>query len=334
MTALKQKFDLLLLRFKKSMKIKILLLFLPLLQGSEHPDFHEYMKELFDNDYKWVSFLTELQRQGDVCPKSRQQVIFKNYVFRFADKFDELYQKIKDSKQGNGELTEFLGQVLTTESWFAILHDIDILEKECSAGFMGSYHVDVPNLAGLPPLSPEEANFYLQKAKLYQGYGKDGWKGPFSTFMPNYMKTKNWLKFFLHFEDQKFYCFYALQNSGVKEPNITMGYLPEATDSIKNFQRDVTRLIGNVVNRDIPNGRPLSEELENYVNTPLTDHKWAQIINEVAKMESLCTEKLLGKNFVHFSWPFIAGVSKDPLLSYQMSKMIANLLEDLYESLQ
>ena len=236
-----------------------------------------------------------------------------------------------------GELTNFLHNILTTDSWFAILHDIDILEKECSAGFMGSYHVDVPNLAGLPPLSRGEANFYLQKAKLYQGYGKDGWKGPFSTFMPQYMKTKNWLKFFLHFNEYKSACFWALKDAGIKNHTITNGgFLPKVTDSIKNFKDDVTAKIINLVHSVIPNGKPMSEDLGNYVNTPLTDHKWAQIINEVAELQSICTEELLGKSemlgksYVRFSWPFIAGVSQDPLLSYQMSKMISQLMTRVY----
>ena len=38
----------------------------------------------------------------------------------------------------------------------------------CKVGYLGSYHVDIPWLAGLD--EAETAKFYLKKAQLYQGY--------------------------------------------------------------------------------------------------------------------------------------------------------------------
>ena len=38
----------------------------------------------------------------------------------------------------------------------------------CKVGYLGSYHVDIPWLAGLD--EAETARFYLKKAQLYQGY--------------------------------------------------------------------------------------------------------------------------------------------------------------------
>ena len=37
----------------------------------------------------------------------------------------------------------------------------------CKVGYLGSYHVDIPWLAGLD--ETETARFYLKKAHLYQG---------------------------------------------------------------------------------------------------------------------------------------------------------------------
>ena len=97
-----QNFDLQLLRFlykKKNMKIyHLLLFFLPLLKGQEHPDFHDYMKGLFNNDNKWTNFLVELNRQTVVCPNI-SPFIFRSYIFRFRDKFDELALRINYGNQ-------------------------------------------------------------------------------------------------------------------------------------------------------------------------------------------------------------------------------------------
>ena len=76
----------------------LLLFFLPLLKGQEHPDFHDYMKGLFNNDNKWTNFLVELNRQTVVCPNI-SPFIFRSYIFRFRDKFDELALRINYGNQ-------------------------------------------------------------------------------------------------------------------------------------------------------------------------------------------------------------------------------------------
>ena len=76
----------------------LLLFFLPLLKGQEHPDFHDYMKGLFNNDHKWTNFLVELNRQTVVCPNI-SPFIFRSYIFRFRDKFDELALRINYGNQ-------------------------------------------------------------------------------------------------------------------------------------------------------------------------------------------------------------------------------------------
>ena len=76
----------------------LLLFFLPLLKGQEHPDFHDYMKGLFNNDNKWTNFLVELNKQTVVCPNI-SPFIFRSYIFRFRDKFDELALRINYGNQ-------------------------------------------------------------------------------------------------------------------------------------------------------------------------------------------------------------------------------------------
>ena len=313
------------------MKLKNLLLILlalplQLLQGSQHPDFHDYMKQLLNTDVKWAAFLNELHKQATICSLRAYGINIKNYILRFRDKFDELYNKIQNHEEKEGEFTEFMGQILTIDDWFALLRDIDTLEKDCSSGFMGSYHVDVPNLAGLPPLSQAEANFHLQKAKLYQGYGSDGWKGPFSTYMSALMKSENWMKFFLHYQQQKEFCRDFLGRLG-KNTTITDGdYIPKALDYTDSIRQSITQYFTKA-SEALKNGTRPSPKLGNYVNSVVTDHKWAQIIQELTEFESVCNEELMGRKlFLHFSWPFLAGVSKDPFLSYQMSDMISKYL--------
>ena len=175
---------------------------------------------------------------------------------------------------------------MTLDDWFALLRDIDTLEKDCSTGFMGSYHVDVPRLASLPPLSSEEAYFYYQKARLYQGYGNDRWAGPFVTYMSYYMKSKNWFQFFLHYNQQKEIC-----KDAAKRQNMISNELEEVTNvgwgtptmhNLWHFDRHVNASIHDTFNNKDKhyNNITISEELGNYVNSMLTDYKWQQIINE------------------------------------------------------
>ena len=104
----------------------------------------------------------------------------------------------------SGGLTKFMAQVLTNDDWFALLRDIDGLEKDCATGFMGSYHINIPYIGGLKSFSKGEADFYKEKAILYEG--PNYLKGPFTTFMSRYMKSAQWLKFLLHYDRQSVLC--------------------------------------------------------------------------------------------------------------------------------
>ena len=62
----------------------------------------------------------------------------------------------------------------------------------CKMGYLGSYHLDIPFLAGLN--ETETARFYLKKEQLYQGYQPGVYKGPLSTFMSHFMDGKKWMQ--------------------------------------------------------------------------------------------------------------------------------------------
>ena len=32
---------------------------------------------------------------------------------------------------------------MTNEDWFALLKDLDMIEKDCAIGYFGSYHLDI-----------------------------------------------------------------------------------------------------------------------------------------------------------------------------------------------
>ena len=104
----------------------------------------------------------------------------------------------------SGELTKLMAEVLTEDDWFALLRDIDGLERDCATGSLATYHIDIPYIAGLESFSKAESDYYKVKAILYSGSGP--LKGPFTTYMAQYMKTAQWLKFLLHFNRQSRLC--------------------------------------------------------------------------------------------------------------------------------
>ena len=56
----------------------------------------------------------------------------------------------------------FMAEIMTNDDWYALLKDLDIFEKDCAIGYMGSYHIDLPYILGLKPNSEEETYFYFQ----------------------------------------------------------------------------------------------------------------------------------------------------------------------------
>ena len=104
----------------------------------------------------------------------------------------------------SGELAKFMAEVLTNEDWFALLRDIDGLETDCATGSLATYHIDIPFIVGLESFSKAESEYYKMKAIIYEG--SDPLKGPFTTFMSKYMKTAQWLKFLLHYNQQSKLC--------------------------------------------------------------------------------------------------------------------------------
>ena len=70
--------------------------------------------------------------------------------------------------------------------------------------------------------------------------------------------------------------------------------------------------------------RGLDGDLSEFTNKHITDQGWSLLIAEITNLESIC-KPVLGELFVHVNWPFIAGISHYPILSYQMTKMIVDL---------
>ena len=67
--------------------------------------------------------------------------------------------------------------------------------KACKIGYLGSYHVDIPFLAGFN--EADTATYYLKKAQLYQGHAPGVYKGPLSTFMAHFLNGKEWMQIIL-----------------------------------------------------------------------------------------------------------------------------------------
>ena len=135
----------------------------------------------------------------------------------------------------------FMAEIMTNDDWFALLKDLDMVEKDCAIGYLGSYHVDLPYILGLD--AEDEAYFYLQKAKLYQGYENKIRRGPLSVLMTNYMNGRQWTKLILQLNRQIALCNHRMRNENAKNGIMRQGYLVEYL--ISGNKEDLYKLFQN-----------------------------------------------------------------------------------------
>ena len=219
----------------------------------------------------------------------------------------------------------FMAEIMTNDDWYALLKDLDIFEKDCAIGYLGTYHIDLPNILGLKPNSEEEAYFYFQKARLYQD--TEGiHKGPLSLFMSNFMTGRLWTQLILTLNHQFDIC-----NKKMQDTLIRKNYL---IDYIKNGDQNYMHLLwGRITaglsfkNKKMKN-RHIDGWLDNlakYLNARMDDNGWKLLIEDTFGIQRTCNKDLLGKDFRHISWPFYAGVSGDPMQAYQLINILIDM---------
>ena len=54
-------------------------------------DFKHYMQGLFDTDHKWRTLDLQLEKQDKICGPRIHPIKLRNYVLRFADTYDEVF---------------------------------------------------------------------------------------------------------------------------------------------------------------------------------------------------------------------------------------------------
>ena len=222
-----------------------------------------------------------------------------------------------------------MAETMTNEDWYAILKDLDIFEKDCSFGYMGAYHIDLPYILGLKPNSKEESYFYFQKARLYQE--KEGiiHKGPLSLFMSNAMNGRLWAKLILSLNHQFSVC--AEKIEGLLRPRYLIEYVKSGNSDT------LDTLWGKVTNGFSPWNNSLIhppmknihidgylDDLAKYLNARMDDNGWKLLIEDTFEIEAKC-KNVLGNDFPRITWTFHAGVAGDPMQAYQLTKILIDM---------
>ena len=228
----------------------------------------------------------------------------------------------------------FMAEIMTNDDWYALLKDLDIFEKDCATGYLGTYHIDLPYILGLKPNSEEEAYFYFQKARLYQD--TEGiHKGPLSLFMSNFMTGRLWTQLILTLNHQFSLCSENMQDQG--NGIIRQRYLIEY---IKNGDQNILHPLWNyittrvsITNQEIINAHLDGhfDALAKYLNARMDDNGWKLLIEDTFAMEATC-KAYLGENFRHISWPFYAGVSGNPMQAYQLITILKDMKINKHEN--
>ena len=228
----------------------------------------------------------------------------------------------------------FMAEIMTNDDWYALLKDLDIFEKDCAIGYMGSYHIDLPYILGLKPNSEEETYFYFQKARLYQD--TEGiHKGPLALFMTNAMTGRLWTQLILTLNHQFSLCSENMQEQG--SGIIRQRYLIEY---IKNGDQNILHPLWNyittrvsITNQEIINAHLDGhfDALAKYLNARMDDNGWKLLIEDTFAMEATC-KAYLGENFKHISWPFYAGVSGNPIQAYQLITILKDMKINKHEN--
>ena len=225
----------------------------------------------------------------------------------------------------------FMAEIMTNDDWYALLKDLDMVEKDCAFGYLGSYHVDFPYILGLD--AEDEAYFYLQKAKLYQGYDNEIRKGPLSVLMTNYMKGRQWTKLILQLNRQLALCNHKMQLEDPKWGGIMrQGYLVEylqrqsgnKEELYKLFQNAKTKLWRKHENPKKFGADKDMDALADYLNARMDDNSWKSLIEDTIEIENKCQD-YLGKDFVPTNWIFHAGITDQPYDAYFLNQAISEV---------
>ena len=200
----------------------------------------------------------------------------------------------------------------------------------CRVGYLGAYHVDIPYIAELN--TSESAVWYLKKEQLYQGSVPGVYKGPLSLFMSKFLDGRDWMEIIVTLNYITTKCF---KNGPPVEdmeshPFVSYLTLPDTTLYYTYFANASKSL---EVSGPKITSKPSMETfktLGDYINDHMDDKGWVKLISNTKYLVKVCRQKV--NDFTHFSWPYHAGLTTNPIMAHELLQIIIKYLGTGFQS--